>query len=51
MASNVAPARSIPVAAECRSKLVPRDGGSAIPARFNANLTTSEIAHEPAKGR
>ena len=27
------------------------EGGLAIPARFNANLTTSETAHGPAKGR
>jgi hypothetical protein len=51
MASSVAPALNIPVAAECRSRWAPRDGGLVIPARFKANRTTSETACRLAKAR
>jgi hypothetical protein len=51
MVSSVAPARSIDVAAEWRSRLAPRDGGSGMPARARACLTREEIAEELMKGR
>ncbi|WP_211236035.1 hypothetical protein [Leisingera aquimarina] len=36
------PTGSIEVAAEWRSKLAPLDGGSEMPARFNASATMAE---------
>src|ERR1700761_3317360 len=51
MVSSVAPARSMDVAAEWRSRLAPYDGGLAIPARASACLTTDEMLEETANGR
>ncbi len=51
MVSSVAPARSMDVAAECRRRLAPRDGGSEMPALARASLTTEDMVEEPAKLR
>ena len=50
ISSKVAPARSIIVAAVCRSKLAPWDGGFVIPARRKRSANDSGDDHARSEG-